>query len=127
MHIYRSAELLSTLTNSLLSSFNPREVSSARGVVVCAQALLVIGALSSSGFLAGSTIASKSLADVISEYTVKSTSSSVRRRLAISNTTQYPVNTAVSSLVKGVLLGMAPGQTPVSLASTNIQVYRYYI
>jgi hypothetical protein len=33
-------------------------------------------------------------------YTVKSTSSSVRRRLASTNTTQYPVDTAVRSLVK---------------------------
>jgi hypothetical protein len=116
-----STALLTTLTNSLLSSFNAVEVFSSRGVDVCGEALNVIATLSSSGVLSGDRTISKSLADVISRYTVKQTPS-VRRRLAVSNATQYPVDTAVNNLVGGVLLGMVEGEDPLQLASDNLQL-----
>jgi hypothetical protein len=55
---------------------------------------------------------------------VKSPSSRVRRRLLISteSTSQYPVESAVMGLVKGVLMSMASGEEPISLTSDNIQI-----
>jgi hypothetical protein len=64
----KSTGLLITLTNSLLSSFNSAEVISPQGQAVCAKALDVISALSSSGLLAGDKTLSILVADVISRY-----------------------------------------------------------
>jgi hypothetical protein len=38
------------------------------------------------------------------------------------STSQYPVESAVTGLVRGIVLGMASGEKPVSLVTANIQV-----
>jgi hypothetical protein len=35
---------------------------------------------------------------------------------------EYPVDSAVTALVEGIILGMASGEEPVSLVSDNVQV-----
>jgi hypothetical protein len=116
----KSTSLLSTLIASLLSSFSPDEVSVPSSQLICGQALTVLSNLSSNGYIED-TATSLLLAQVISSFAVKaSTNFTGGRRLATS--TSYPVDSAVLGLVQGVTLGMASGEAPVALATTNVQV-----
>ena len=114
----KSLSLLTTLTNSLLLSFSPSEVISDNAKVICSTALLKIVSLSRKGYLEGSIATAQSLAELISAYTLKNTSTSLSGTFA----STYPVTRAVSGLIQGVQLGMASGEVAVSLMSPNVQL-----
>ena len=117
----RSSALLTTLTSSLLSSFLSTEVYIASSKAICSKALLKIASLSRRGYLLGSTVNAQLLAELISAYATKITTvTAIGRRLTSVNT--YDVATAAAYLVQGVKLGMASGEVPVSLVTSNIQV-----
>ena len=119
----KSSSLLTTLAASLLSSFSPSEVISPAARRNCTLALLDVVALSKAGYISGDLGTSKSLASVISAYTVQSeTVGSFRRLSSSSISTVYPVTQAVDGLIHGVQLGMVSGEDPVSLVSSNVQI-----
>lgn len=87
--------------------------------------------LSKAGYINGSLSTSQSLASVVSAFiigspTSTSTSTSTvgsKRYLGTSSSaTVYPVTVAVDGLIQGVQLGMASGESPVSLVSSNVQI-----
>ena len=84
-----SSGLLDTLSTSLQAAFSPDEVSLAAGREICSEALLKVATLAGKGFLHGVESASQSVADLISSYTVLHNKYN-------GNTTQYPVDQAVS-------------------------------
>ena len=97
----KSPSLLTTMTASLEASFSPSEVISASARAVCSMALLRITSLARKGYLQGSKSASQAVANLISLFTVTSTSarsstSSIPSVLGEA-TTAYPVSTAVST------------------------------
>ena len=130
-----STSLLDTLAGSLQVSFVPDEVVNVNSKQVCAQALTVVTNLTSGGYLRRSNLAtSKALANILSLFTIKTTSSSsssvaTSPAEAISTsvegtatTTTYPVDNAVSGLITGVARNMVGGQTPISFATPNYQL-----
>ena len=96
----RSPSLLASLTSSLSASFSPSEVVSANGKQSCAEALQIITALSRSGYIQGSKQTTQSVAELISSYTVRTTTSTARFSSTVGldgpPTEVYPVNDAVS-------------------------------
>ena len=114
----RSLSLLTTLTDSLLLSFTPSEAISNNTRVICSTALLKISSLARRGFLQGSRATAQSLANLISAYTLRNTSSLLPSAFA----STYPVTRAVSALIEGVQLWMASGEVPVTLVSPNMQI-----
>ena len=117
----KSPSLLATLSASLLSSFSPSDVITDSGKAICEKALLKVSSLSRRGYLVGSAVNAQVLAELVSAYTVKTAVTSSRRRLD-EKSSPYDVSTAASWLVQGVQLGMASGEVPVSLITSNIQV-----
>ena len=119
-----SLSLLGTLTASLLLSFSPADVTSVSGKTVCTTALRKVTSLSRRGYLQGSPTAAQLVADLVSLFTTNdlttTTTTTANRRLSAYSA--YDVDTAASWLVEGVQLGMASGEAPVSLVTSNIQV-----
>ena len=99
----KSPSLLTTMTASLQASFSPSEVISASARAICSMALLRITSLARKGYLQGSKSASQAVANLISLFTVTSTSTSARSSTSSipsvlgEATTAYPVSTAVST------------------------------
>ena len=112
-----SPSLLATLASSLLSSFSPTDVVSDSGKSNCDSALIVVSSLSRNGYLDGSPANTQLLAQLISSFTVKSPVSAYSNSLAT-----YNVSKAAVFLIEGVQLGMASGEAPVSVVTSNVQL-----
>jgi hypothetical protein len=83
----------------------------------------VLTSLASNGYLKGSRKTSQSLAAVISLFTTTTSASGTLSSFnTSSSSSQYPVDLAVTGLVQGIILGMASGEAPVSLVTSNVQV-----
>ena len=76
-----------------------------------------MSSLSRRGHLIGSTDNAQLLVDLISLYTIKNTSTGNSKNLY-----SYDVSRAASWLVEGVQLGMASGERPATLVSSNVQL-----
>ena len=88
----RSPALLKSLVNSLLTSFSSYEITDEIGRSSCSAALMCTVDLSKRGYLAGNIEVARSLADLISSYTVVN---NVSLPDAQEEHTRYPVNKAV--------------------------------
>ena len=115
----KSTAPLVTLASSLLSSFSSSEVVTESGRANCSEALTTVSSLSRL-YLAGSKINAQLLAELVSAYTIKSTTTVYGSQSNVSNL--YDVAAAAALLVDGVQLGMAFGELNVSLVTSNIQV-----
>ena len=115
----KSTALLVTLASSLLSSFSPSDVITESGRANCSEALLTVSSLSSL-HLAGSKVNAQLVAELVSAYTIKSTTTVYGSQSNVSYF--YDVAKAAALLVEGVQLGMASGELDVSLVTSNVQV-----
>lgn len=105
-----SSDLIESITGSMLSTFNPSEVTSVSGTLSCQNALKSVVEGAKNGYLkASSTLAVQNLVSTISNFIKVGNSS------ALSNTT--------SGVVEGMLTSMVSGQSPIEVTSDALRLY----
>ena len=126
-----SLELIGTLTNSLLSSFDPNEMTDAHSIEICSLALTQLSVFVDEGLLAGSDISvAVNIANLISKF------GDVKKPQLDESVTSAPTSaptyssekhgnammSSLTSLQGGVSENMIGGQKPADLVSDNMKM-----
>jgi hypothetical protein len=123
--------LIGTLTNSLLSSFDPNEMTDAHSIEICSLALTQLSVFVDEGLLAGSDISvAVNIANLISKF------GDVKKPQLDESVTSAPTSaptyssekhgnammSSLTSLQCGVSENMIGGQKPADLVSDNMKM-----
>ena len=114
----KSPQLFDTIASTLLSAYNKDEITAAAELVKCSSVVRFLGTLASRGFLKSTLPATQ---QIYAELSSQFVGTRVSSNSSHSNRFANDVSNAVLGLTEGVLKGMAMGQNPVSLVTSNIR------
>lgn len=113
----KSAQLLDALVGTLLSSYNPSEVTSDSSKAKCKNALAIMTNIAASGYLKGAKPATVQFLTVtVSGFVTPPQASEA------GPSNGGGANTAVQNLIGGVTKTTVPGQAPEALTTPNVRV-----